>query len=93
MISKKKFPASACLKKKIARCANEIEKNFLHCCKQEKKNVAKVTTTLKELKCIKLLWNFRKHRTQPMKDLFILKKSHRCTTNATFIRGESCKGK
>ena len=33
----KKFPASACWKKKIACNTNDIEKKFLHCCKQEKK--------------------------------------------------------
>ena len=33
----KKFPASPCRKKKIACSTNEIEKKFLHCCKQEKK--------------------------------------------------------
>ena len=33
----KKFPASACWKKKIACSTNDIEKKFLHCCKQEKK--------------------------------------------------------
>jgi len=37
----KKFPARACWKKKIACSTNEIEKKFLHCCKQEK-NVAKL---------------------------------------------------
>ena len=38
----KKFPASPCQKKKIACSTNEIEIKFLHCCKQEKKNVAKL---------------------------------------------------
>jgi len=38
----KKFPASPCQKKKIACSTNEIEKKFLNCCKQEKKNVAKL---------------------------------------------------
>ena len=33
----KKFPASPRRKKKIACSTNEIEKKFLHCCKQEKK--------------------------------------------------------
>ena len=33
----KKFPASACWKKKIASSTNDIEKKFLHCYKQEKK--------------------------------------------------------
>ena len=35
----KKFQ-SVCQKKKIACSTNEIEIKFLHCCKQEKKNVA-----------------------------------------------------
>ena len=38
----KKFPASPCRKKKIARSTSDIEKKFLHCSKQEKKNVAKL---------------------------------------------------
>ena len=38
----KQFPASACSKKKIACSTNEIEKKFLHCCKQDKLNVAKL---------------------------------------------------
>ena len=33
----KKFPASACRKKKIACSTNVIEKKFLRCCKKEKK--------------------------------------------------------
>jgi len=33
----KKFPASACRKKKIACSTNVIEIKFLHCCKKEKK--------------------------------------------------------
>ena len=33
----KKFPASACQKRKIACSTNVIEKKFLHCCKKEKK--------------------------------------------------------
>ena len=33
----KQFRASPCRKKKIACSTNEIEKKFLHCCKQEKK--------------------------------------------------------
>ena len=33
----KKFPASACWKKQIACSINDIEKKFLHCCKQGKK--------------------------------------------------------
>ena len=38
----KKFPASACRKKKIASSTNGINKEFLHCCK-------KVISSFKEL--------------------------------------------
>ena len=38
----KKFPASACWKKKIACSTNVIEKKFLPSCKKEKKSVAKL---------------------------------------------------
>ena len=42
LILKKKFQQALVGKKKIARGTNEIEKKFLHYCKQEKKNVAKL---------------------------------------------------
>ena len=37
ILKQKKIPASASWKKKIACSTNEIERKFLHCCKQEKK--------------------------------------------------------
>ena len=55
----KKFPASPCQKKKIACSTNEIEKKFLHCCKQEKK-------------CCKAISSFQGDLQNPSKTATIL---------------------